>query len=845
MPAPGTNSVALPGAGDAKSPANAAAHEAAVVALVLYDPATRELVEVDDCARDLLFAGGEVPRTLPTDHALSEYYALLATCAFSSELARSRPLAIARGGGRYVGVRASSGWLPVGGRRVISTMFDAVPEGQAVAVTLRGRGGATGGGIDALVAHAPHAVEISSVAGVIEYVNPAFERLTGYTTADAIGRMSASLLRTTAHDDAFYAGVASVVSAGGVWSGEMYCRYKDGRQSATEATVAPVICEDGRIVGFVTMRVDISARREAEEALRRTEERFALAARGSQDGLWDWDVASGEVTLSPRWMAMVGGSPAERRVSREGWLARVHPDDRPAVETRLDAELLEPTADFSCELRLLHDDGTYHWMRWRGVALRGGDGTTIRLAGSQTDVTESRATRDQLQRVAFSDDLTGLANRALFLNRTEHALRASGRRDAPGMAVLLIDADRFKAINRSLGHAAGDALLIALGERLRGCVRPGDTVARLGSDEFGLLVDRIVDRAEAKVVADRVVSAFSMPFRVNGVEIFSNVSIGIAMVGPGHGSARDVLRDADAAMRRAKSVGGSCYAVFEAEMRPNNHQQVRTETGLRHALERNELRVHYQPIVRLDSGEPTGFEALMRWDRPGEGLIGPADFIPVAEETGLIVPMGYWVLRRACRQLAEWNEQRAGTGKPLTMSVNLSPKQFLQPDLVEQVARIIATTRVHPRWICLELTEGAVMHDPAAALHMMERLKELGVRISMDDFGTGYSSLSYLHRIPFDIVKVDRSFIHDMGPSGNDEIVRAIVSLVRHLQMEVVAEGIETAQQVVSLRGMGCRYGQGYGLGRPRDALSISHGGGERAGWSEAAMAAQLWRAAP
>jgi diguanylate cyclase (GGDEF)-like protein/PAS domain S-box-containing protein len=816
-----------------------------VPALVLYDPSTRRLVEVDDCARALLFGGGELPETLPADHPLSSYYALLNSFSRSSDLARSRPLAIPVAGGRYLGVRACSGWLPVGGRRLISTMFDALPEGEAVALTLRGRDARGGASVDTLVAHAPHAVEISSAAGVVEYVNGAFEALTGYSSREAIGRMSASLLRATDHDDAFYDAIARVVSEGGVWSGEMMCRRKDGRQCATEVTVAPVLGDDERLVGYVTMRVDLTQRRAAEDALRHTQERFKLASRGSQDGLWDWDVVTGEITLSPRWMEMVGGSPAERRVTRDGWLARVHPDDRPGVEARLDAELLEPTGDLACELRLLHDDGSYHWMRWRGVALQGADGATLRLAGSQTDVTESRATRDQLQRVAFSDDLTGLANRALFLNRTEHALRAGARRNAPSVAVLLIDADRFKAINRSLGHAAGDALLIALGERLRGCVRPGDTTARLGGDEFGVLVDRITNRAEARAVADRVVSAFSLPFRVNGVEIFSNVSIGIAMVGPGHGTARDVLRDADAAMRRAKMVGGSCYTIFEPEMRPNNHQQVRTETGLRHALERNELRVHYQPIVRLDSGAPTGFEALLRWDRPGEGLIGPADFIPVAEETGLIVPIGYWVLRRACRQLAEWNQQRAGERKPLTMSVNLSPKQFLQPDLVEQVARIIAATRVHPGWVCLELTEGAVMDDPAAALHMMERLKKLGVRISMDDFGTGYSSLSYLHRIPFDIVKVDRSFIQGLGPTGNDAIVRAIVSLVQHLKMEVVAEGIETAHQVLTLRGMGCGLGQGYGLGRPRDARAISPTGGERDGWSEAAMVSQLWRAHP
>lgn len=810
-------------------------------ALVLYDPSTRRLVEVDAAARALLFGDAAVPDALAADHPLATYYALLESCARSSDMARSRPLAIPRDGGRYIGVRACSGWLPVGGRRLISTMFDPLPAGEAVAMTLRGRDSRGAAGLDALVDHAPHAVEIASAAGVIEYINPAFEALTGYAPGEAIGRMGMSLLRTSEHDDAFYDAVAGVVSAGGIWSGEMICRRKDGARCATEVTVAPVLGDDDRVVGYVTMRVDLTARRAAEDALRQTEERFKLASRGSQDGLWDWDVVTGEITLSPRWMEMVGGSPAERRVTREGWLARVHPDDRPGVEARLDAELLEPSGDLGCELRLLHDDGTYHWMRWRGVALQDADGAAIRLAGSQTDVTESRATRDQLQRVAFSDDLTGLANRALFLNRTDHALRAVSRRDAPGVAVLLIDADRFKAINRSLGHAAGDALLIALGERLRGCVRPGDATARLGGDEFGVLLDRIADRAEAKAVADRVVSAFSVPFRVNGVELFSHVSIGIALIGPEHGSARDVLRDADAAMRRAKSVGGSCYTIFEPEMRPHNHQQVRTETGLRHALERNELRVHYQPIVRLDSGAPTGFEALLRWDRPGEGLVGPADFIPVAEETGLIVPIGYWVLRRACRQLAEWNEQRAGERKPLSMSVNLSPKQFLQPDLVEQVARIIAATRVHPGWICLELTEGAVMDDPAAALHMMGRLKKLGVRISMDDFGTGYSSLSYLHRIPFDIVKVDRSFINDMGPNGNDAIVRAIVSLVQHLKMEVIAEGIETAQQVVSLRGMGCRLGQGFGLGRPRDARAISPAGGERDGWSEAAMVSQLW----
>jgi diguanylate cyclase (GGDEF)-like protein/PAS domain S-box-containing protein len=823
---------------------SAPADDPADAGLVLYDPATRRIIELNEPARALLFGGADAPESLAADHPLARYLARIAGLERSADMARARPLALPAGDRRYVGVLASSGWMPLGGRRVISTMLDVIPAGQAVAVALHGQLGADRPGADALLAHAPHAIEITSIAGVIEYVNPAYEALTGYGPGEAVGRMGTALLRSTAHDDAFHHAIEMAVAEGQPWTGEMICRFRDGRLAPTQVTVAPVVGPDEQVVGSITMRVDLSARREAEEALRRVEERYRLAARGAQDGLWDWDTVTGEVTLSPRWMEMVGGSAAERRVDRDGWLARVHPVDRPAVEQALDSELLEPTGAVACELRLLHDDGTYHWMRWRGVSLTDAAGATIRMAGSQTDVTESRATRDRLHRAAFSDDLTGLANRALFLNRTEHTLRATTRRDAPSAALLLIDADRFKAINQSLGHASGDALLVALGERLRGCVRPGDMTARLGGDEFAVLLEQVDDRSEAKAVADRVVSAFSLPFRINTVEVFSNVSIGIAMVGPGHGSARDVLRDADLAMRRAKSMGGSCYSVFEQEMRSDNPRRVSIETGLRHALERNELRVHYQPIVRLDTGAPTGFEALLRWDQPGEGIMGPASFIPVAEETGLIVPMGYWVLRKACRQLAEWNTRRAGEGKPLTMSVNLSPKQFLQPDLVEQVARILSATRVHPGWICLELTEGAVMDDPVAALRMMERLKALGVRISMDDFGTGYSSLSYLHRIPFDIVKVDRSFISAMGPQGNDEIVRAIVSLVRTLKMEVVAEGIETAQQVLSLRAMGCHLGQGYGLGRPREAAAISPAGDDGAGWSEAAMVSQLWRTA-
>jgi len=461
-------------------------------------------------------------------------------------------------------------------------------------------------------------------------------------------------------------------------------------------------------------------------------------------------------------------------------------------------------------------DGDVRWISTTKLPLRDRAGRIVGTFGISRDISERKAAEAQLQHRAFYDPLTDLPNRALFLDRLQHLFHRSRRAlGNPLFAVLYLDLDRFKAINDSLGHQAGDELLVGTARRLERCLRPGDTLARLGGDEFTVLLDDISCEADAIGVAERIHEELAVPLDVRGYEMFTSVSVGIALSSAGYDRPEDMLRDADTAMYRAKAGGRARHQVFDGDMHQRAMSSLRLETDLRRALERQEIVPYYQPIVDLESGEVIGLEALARWRHPGLGLLPPDLFIPVAEESGLVGAIGEWMLAEACRQARDWQRKyprRAALG----ISVNISPRQLAQGSLPAEVERVLGATGLDPACLTLEITESALMHNLNAGAGVIQRLHAMSVGLHLDDFGTGYSSLAYLHSFPVQALKVDRSFVSRMdGVSQQSAIVKAIVSLAGNLGMEVIAEGVETRAQADALRALCCRRGQGFLFSEP------------------------------
>jgi diguanylate cyclase (GGDEF)-like protein/PAS domain S-box-containing protein len=432
------------------------------------------------------------------------------------------------------------------------------------------------------------------------------------------------------------------------------------------------------------------------------------------------------------------------------------------------------------------------------------------------DIRARKLIEEKLVHDAFHDALTGLPNRALFKEHLQLAVDRAKKKDPYLFAVLFLDLDRFKNVNDSLGHAVGDELLIGIARRLESHIRPVDRVARLGGDEFALLLDGIEDPSDATRVAERLQQEMQLPFNIRGHNVFTSASVGIAMSSTGYLGPDAVLRDADTAMYRAKALGKARYEIFDLEMHSRAVALLKLETDLRLAVERQEFIVQYQPIMRLGTNEIYGFEALVRWQHPERGLLLPSEFIPVSEETGLIVPLGRWVLREACRQVRLWQKNLRGC-ESLTLSVNYSGKQFMQTDVIEQIKQILEDTQFDPCLLQLEITESAVIENTKTVTEMILELRKLGIRLSMDDFGTGYSSLSYLHSFPIHTLKIDRSFISSKSDVGDNEIVRTIIMLARNLGLDVVAEGVETREQLAYLRALDCEYAQGFFFAHPLD----------------------------
>lgn len=659
--------------------------------------------------------------------------------------------------------------------------------------------------------------------GRFEIVNPAFARILGFDSPEQLLNEPHYTARDIYFNPAEREALLKAVREQGVVRNRILRLKRRGGQAVwVSLNTRALRNEAGELLGMEGSIQDISTQMEAAEALEASEERFARAAEGANDGIWDWNLDSGEVYYSRRWCEQLGLEPERIGNRIEEWLDRIHPDDRGAVQAALRAHLEDETAHFEIEHRMRHRDGDWRWMLARGVKSTSHLTGNRHMAGSQTDITARKQAEQQLQHAALHDSLTGLPNRALLNDRLEQAMRRRRRQPDAGFALLYLDLDRFKTLNDSLGHSAGDALLMEVARRWQRLIRDYDTLARLGGDEFALLLEGGDDPEVAETKARQMLEALRTPVEINGQGVVSSVSIGIVLAHDGHDSVEELLANADTAMYRAKQAGRNRSVLFEHRMRETALHVFHLEAELRQAVSRKAFSLAWQAVVELATGRICGAEALLRWRHPKRGVIPPADFILLAEETGLIIPIGRWVLREACRQTAQWR-QTGQVGEDFHAAVNLSARQLGQRDLVETILDTLNEAGLPEQALKVEVTESAIIENPDQAARLIRRLGELGVGTALDDFGTGYSSLAYLYRFPFDTLKVDRSFLQQLENGGKARhIMEAVLLLGERLRLTLIPEGVETAAQVAELRAMGFRHAQGYYFSRPVPAAEFA-----------------------
>src|SRR5215203_876117 len=658
--------------------------------------------------------------------------------------------------------------------------------------------------------------------GIVRWFNRGAERIFGHRAEEVIGK-PVTLLMPERYRDLCVAGLHRYLQTGEArvvgGTTELVGLRKDGSEFPIEMSLGETHENGDRL--FTGVIRDVTERKEAETAIKESEERFRSLVQNTSDIITILEADGTVHYVSPAVERVTGYKP-EEQVGTNAF-ASVHPDDREQALNTLTEVLKRPGLHPPLEFRVPHKDGSWRYLEHVVNNLL--DDPAVRgVVVNSWDVTERKALVEQLRHQAFHDLLTGLPNRALFMDRLERALTRANRRGTK-VAVLFTDLDNFKVINDSLGHKAGDQLLVAVAKRLKTCLRPEDTAARLGGDEFTILIEDISSVGEVVQIAERIAEILQPPFTLEEQEVFATVSTGIALNSPTQEQPADLLRHADLAMYRAKRRGKARYEVFEPSMDAKAVERLILETGLRRALVRQQFRVYYQPIVALDNDKVAGAEALVRWEHPQRGLLLPEVFLSVAEETGLIVRIGQWVLREAGKQARIWQERYPVT-PPLTISVNLSTREFFHPKLV---AEVLGESEIDPASLQLEITEGAMRSNgTSSADRTLRNLKRMGVQLAIDDFGSGYSSLSYLKRFPVDFLKIDRSFIAGLkgepnGVSKDTEIVKAMIELTHALGLKVIAEGVETSEQLAQLRNMKCDFAQGnyFSEPLPSEALAV------------------------
>jgi len=567
------------------------------------------------------------------------------------------------------------------------------------------------------------------------------------------------------------------------------------------------------------IRIRTRELRQRTAELDASQQRFNLAIEGSRDAIWDWDIPEDRMYYSDRWKQMLCDANETVTDSPKEWFGRILSISLSAFQNDLASFVDGETDALDAELAMRDAAGETRWVRCRAAAVRDAEGRAVRLAGSLSDVTELREANEALRMLAQHDRLTGLPNRELFGERVAQAVARVRRAEGEHFAVLFLDFDRFKLINDSLGHDVGDALLKSIGDRRTKSIREVDTAARFGGDEFVVLIERLADPVDAEIAASHLLAAMEEPHQIDSHEIVSTASIGIALSSGDTTDAASMIRDADAAMYQAKVSGKAQFKVFDSDMHATASRRLRIEQDMRLAIDAGQFEMWYQPIVSLETGAIVGFESLVRWNHPERGIVTPDEFIPVAEETGLIIPIGMNAMREAAINAQKW---AVVNGNAPYVNVNLSRKQLIHPEMIDMLRRVLDETGIAPDRFCLEVTESTVMDPRHSVVPAMKRIKELGVGLAMDDFGTGHSSLSCLHSFPIDVLKVDRDFVRNMTRRYEfTAVMHAIVTLAGHLNLPVVAEGIETRDQLAQLQGMECLYGQGYLFSAPVPAREV------------------------